>query len=78
MMGRKFQQHKFCSVCGVSVFIDKEKFPEDAAKWPDTVRSIWLDIVPVNLRILDGVDWDQLVVRKSDMAGKIEPKYVVD
>ncbi|KFY01241.1 hypothetical protein O988_02852 [Pseudogymnoascus sp. VKM F-3808] len=75
MMGRKFQQHKFCSVCGVSMFIDKEKFPEDAAKWPDTVRSIWLDIVPVNLRILDDVDWDQLVVRKSDMAGKIEPKH---
>lgn len=78
MMGRKFQQHRFCSVCGVSVHIGKERLPEASAKWPDTMRSIWLEILPVNLRILEGVDWDQIVVKRNDMAERMEPKYVVD
>ncbi|KAL5354535.1 hypothetical protein ACLOAV_000624 [Pseudogymnoascus australis] len=73
-MGRKFQQHKFCSVCGVSVHIGKEKLPEEAAKWPDTTQSIWLEIVPVNMRILDGVDWDQIIVKRSCKAEGIESK----
>ncbi|KFY14824.1 hypothetical protein V492_02390 [Pseudogymnoascus sp. VKM F-4246] len=74
MMGRKFQQHKFCSACGVSVHIGKEKLPEEAAKWPDTTQSIWLEILPLNLRILDGVNWDQIVVKRSCKAAEIEPK----
>jgi hypothetical protein len=78
MMGRKFQQHKFCSICGVSVHIGKEGLPEEAANWPDTIQSIWPEIVPVNLRILDGVNWDQIVVKRSCKAEEIEPKYVVD
>lgn len=78
MMGRKFQQHKFCSICGVSVYIGKEKLPEDAAKWPDTMQSIWLEIFPVNLRILDGVNWDQVAVKRASKAKEIEPKYRVD
>ncbi|OBT64846.1 hypothetical protein VE03_06429 [Pseudogymnoascus sp. 23342-1-I1] len=77
MMGRKFQQHMFCSVCGVSMYIGKKSLPEEASKWPDTIRSIWLDILPVNLRILDGVNWDQIVVKRSCKAEGIEPKYVV-
>ncbi|OBT87617.1 hypothetical protein VE02_04109 [Pseudogymnoascus sp. 03VT05] len=77
MMGRKFQQHKFCSVCGVSIHIGKEGLPEEAAKWPDTIQSLWPEILPVNLRILDGVDWDQIVVKRSCKAEEIEPKYVV-
>ncbi|OBT75832.1 hypothetical protein VF21_05529 [Pseudogymnoascus sp. 05NY08] len=77
MMGRKFQQHKFCSVCGVSIHIGKEGLPEEAAKWPDTIQSLWPEILPVNLRILDGVDWDQIVVKRGCKAEEIEPKYVV-
>lgn len=78
MMGRKFQQHKFCSICGVSVHIGKKGLPEEAANWPDTIQTIWPEILPVNLRILDGVDWDQVVVKRSCKAEEIEPKYVVD
>lgn len=55
MRGRKFQQHKFCSGCSISMHIDKEKLPEEAAKWPDTMQSIWLEIFPVNMRIFDSV-----------------------
>ncbi|ELR04248.1 hypothetical protein GMDG_06656 [Pseudogymnoascus destructans 20631-21] len=65
MMGRKFQQHKFRSTCSVSVYIGKEGLPEEAAKWPDARQSIWPQILPVNLRIMDGVNWDQIVVKRA-------------
>lgn len=51
--------------------------PEVSEKWPDTVQNIWLGILPVNLRILGGVDWGQIVVKGDSKAIKIESKYVV-
>ena len=78
-MGRRWQEHRFCSVCGVSVYI--EKLPvsaEEVAKWPDSRKKLWPVVLPVNLRCLEGVEWERVEVYYSKNALELEPKYVVN
>lgn len=79
--GRKFLEHVFCGTCGVPVFIRVLGPPvEVIAKMPDHAKAHaaeMVKIMPVNLHILDGVEWDTLNVTKTQ--GKDQPpKYVVE
>ncbi|KIM93322.1 hypothetical protein OIDMADRAFT_78264, partial [Oidiodendron maius Zn] len=59
MFGRKLQKHMFCRTCGISVCIEKTSPPKEVAVlWPDAKQEIWPMILPINLRILDCVEWD--------------------
>jgi hypothetical protein len=79
--GRKFLEQCFCGICAVPVFTRVlgpppeivEKMPEKARAHRDQM----VQLNPVNLHILDGVEWDEVKVNK--VQGKdSEPKYVVD
>ena len=79
MFGRKLQKHMFCKTCGVSICIEKTSpSEEEAAKWVDAKQETWKDILPINLRALDGIDWDRIDARRFEMARDMEPKYKVD
>lgn len=79
MFGRKLQKHMFCRTCGISVCIEKTFPPKEVAVlWPDAKQEIWPMILPINLRILDCVEWDRIDVKRSDAAVNLGPKYVVD
>jgi hypothetical protein len=51
---------------------------EEAARWAGAKQDIWKNILPINLRCLEGVDWGRLDVKRSDKARDLEPKYVVE
>jgi hypothetical protein len=81
--GRRFNDHKFCPICGVSMYIHK-KDTIDADEWKrlkgDADPSGWRATVPVNLRCFEGVEWDGL--REKGLIGKwqwgkLDPAYVV-
>lgn len=62
--------HPFCKICGVHVVMDVhgppqhvvDRFPEDKKKM---VRRK-LDLKPVNVRVLDGVELSLLEIKRSD------------
>jgi hypothetical protein len=78
MMGRKLQEHKFCSTCGVSVYIGKLPLPAAvAAEWSAEDKEMWPKLLPLNLKCMDGIELDRILVNRSDMALELEPKYSV-
>jgi len=81
--GRNFVEHKFCSICGVSVYIHKkEHIPEEQwKKWKgDASQETWRGTTPVNLRCFEGVEWEELrkegMIRRTHLGAKLEPLYV--
>jgi hypothetical protein len=58
----KTSLHSFCSTCGVSVVV-KATDPED-------------DIVPLNVRTIDGIDLESLEYNKYDGRSN-DPQYSV-
>lgn len=52
--------HSFCKTCGVSVCVQVEGE----------------DLMPINLRTMEGLDLEGLVVEKYD-GQKLDPRYVV-
>ena len=78
-----FNEHKFCPVCGVSLYIHKRNnIP--AAEWKkwkgDASPKEWNATVPVNLRCFEGVEWEELrekgLIKRGDWGSKAEPQYV--
>jgi hypothetical protein len=68
--GRKFQQHTFCPICGVAIalqknrHLDPELFKKEAPAGAD--QKQWEEILPVNLRCFEGVEWDRVKVENRD------------
>lgn len=68
--GRKFMGFPFCSTCGVHVYMVVygppqqvvDRLPEDKKEF---VRKN-LDLQPVNVRVLNGVDLGTLDIKRSD------------
>ncbi|KAH8820097.1 hypothetical protein F5884DRAFT_658441 [Xylogone sp. PMI_703] len=61
--GPKNGDHKFCKHCGVPIYIGRLKsmVPQDVFdSWPPEKQYRWDNQVPVNLRVLEGVEWDAL------------------
>lgn len=80
--GRKFAEHCFCSHCGTATHIKILGPPKEIQnRWSDEVRERNkknFDMMPITLRILDGVEWSALKVeRDTDEASK-PPLYTVD
>ncbi|PWY94650.1 hypothetical protein BO94DRAFT_582038 [Aspergillus sclerotioniger CBS 115572] len=77
--GRRFTGHRFCGVCGVPVGMKLHGPPQSvvdrlpAAK-QEMVRQN-LAIMPLRVGILDGVEWSDLKVERSDEGTE---GYVVD
>jgi hypothetical protein len=67
---RKFLEHKFCSICGVSTNIKVIGPPQEmVSKMSDAGREHarkMTEIMPVNIRVLDGVEWDEVNISNSD------------
>ena len=81
--GYKLNEHRFCSNCGLSVYIHKrEHIPEDLWKKynQDETQEEWRLQQPVNLRIFEGVDLESLkekgLIERCEWS-KMEPQYVV-
>ncbi|KAM0809093.1 putative Mss4-like protein [Seiridium cardinale] len=77
--GQGFSGSRFCKHCGVKVFSDLYGPPAElVATWPEARQAMVarkLDIKPLNVRALEGVEWDQLQVQRSDEGTE---GYVVD
>ena len=67
---RKFLEHKFCSVCGVSTHIKTIGPPKEIVDKMSEValehRRKMLEISPVNLRVLNDVEWNELKISDSE------------
>lgn len=71
----------FCKTCGVSMTNEHLGLSEEQlSKLPEIYRLInenHSKMLPVNVRVLHGVDLKQLVIEHFDGAGKIkQPAYV--
>lgn len=71
--------HHFCNICGTgthSRVLGPPKHIQD--NWSSEIRAENaknFDVLPVNLRILEGVEWDELKVKRDD---KADGDYFVD
>ncbi|RDL35823.1 uncharacterized protein BP5553_06435 [Venustampulla echinocandica] len=88
--GRHYQEHRFCSVCGVPVCTRKlpdvslEEFslhPNPIVKemTPEQLKAIYekmQNMLPINVRCLDGVEWGSFEVAKGDYKDS-PPEYEV-
>ncbi|KAH8597217.1 Mss4-like protein, partial [Bisporella sp. PMI_857] len=62
--GRKFQTHNFCATCGVAIWLAKLDIGEERWKeeHPNVPYERHLTSRPLNLRLLDGVEWKEIEV----------------
>lgn len=83
--GYKITVKKFCKRCGVVLVngANDQLTDEDIAKMSDVVRPIANAhrlVLPINIRVLQGVDLSKLKVQYLDGAGKIpdapEGRYI--
>lgn len=65
--------HKFCKICGVPVWVTKGE-PKEGASEEEKKRA---NRMPVNLRCVEGVEWNEIKVGKI-LGNQFEPKYVVE
>lgn len=74
---RKFQSHDFCPVCGIAIWLRKLDVSEErwAAEHPDYPYSDFLQKLPVNLRLFEGVEWDEIEIPNGNWSQR-PPKYV--
>lgn len=77
--GPGFSGARFCRRCGVRVWSDLYGPPAElVATWPEARQAVVrrkLRLRPLNVRVLDGVEWDRLNVLRSDEGTE---GYVVD
>ncbi|KAH8201940.1 hypothetical protein TruAng_003932 [Truncatella angustata] len=77
--GSKFSGLRFCRHCGVQLWSDLWGPPaEVVATWPEARQQMVkrkLNIKPLNVRVLEGVEWDQIEIQRSDEGTE---GYVVD
>lgn len=68
--GRGFNGAPFCATCGEFVFGRLYGPPADVVSKLSPERQEFvrkqLRIVPVNLRVLNGIDWSELNIERSD------------
>ncbi|PQE20113.1 glutathione-dependent formaldehyde-activating enzyme protein [Rutstroemia sp. NJR-2017a BBW] len=77
--GPKHNIFRFCSTCGISVNIDRNPATvtkEELDSWSKDVQNIWSNLVPVNLKCIAGVEWDDIEIKKSYLRAR-DPQYVV-
>jgi hypothetical protein len=84
--GPRLQEHLFCPMCGVYVYIRKkndvslEKFRKYGGPKSQGLRDEelkekmegWKAVVPVNLRCFEGVEWEKLEIKEGDWKGWLE------
>lgn len=67
---RRFTGHPFCATCGVHVFMRVFGPPAAVIERLPAERQAMirqkLDVAPVNVRVLEGVDLGQLTVERTD------------
>ncbi|KAH7385017.1 Mss4-like protein [Cadophora sp. MPI-SDFR-AT-0126] len=76
--GRKFRTYAFCPVCGVCVWVKKSDLTlqeYNAYGDADEDYDVWKSFMNVNLRVLEGVEWDDIKIER--VGNDSEPKYVV-
>ncbi|KAK0101969.1 hypothetical protein ONS95_001222 [Cadophora gregata] len=76
--GRKWRSWEFCPICGVCVWARKHDLtPEQYNAFGDADEdyAVWRARMNVNLRVLEGVEWDEIKVERGE--NESEPKYVV-
>jgi len=64
-----FLSHEFCSVCGVLVYLKKLKVPEEVYNkrfGHVEDQKTWESVVPVNLRCFEGVEWDEIEIKRAE------------
>ncbi|PWY79685.1 hypothetical protein BO70DRAFT_429881 [Aspergillus heteromorphus CBS 117.55] len=70
LFGRKFTGHRFCARCGVQVYMHLHGPPKAlVVKLPAEKQEMIrrnLEIVPVRVNVLDGVEWGEVKVERSD------------
>ncbi len=70
LFGRKFGSQSFCRGCGVVVFQKLYGPPRHVVDaWPEARQEMYrrkMDVLPLNIRALDGVEWDELEIQRSD------------
>jgi hypothetical protein len=80
--GKKYSLQQFCGICAVPVlFRVIGPPPEIVARMSEKMkayRDAIVQVQPVNLHVLDGVEWEQLKVKKEKGGKEDEPKYVVN
>jgi hypothetical protein len=68
--GRRFNGHPFCKVCGVHVFMNLYGPPKELVHgWPQQRQEMvakMLDIQPINVRVLEGMELAALTVVRTD------------
>lgn len=74
-------EHVFCSRCGVVTHSHVLGPPKEIqARWSEEVRqknAKNFDMVPLNLRVFEGVEWNDLKITIEDSIGD-PPVYTVD
>ncbi|PYI11770.1 hypothetical protein BO78DRAFT_425659 [Aspergillus sclerotiicarbonarius CBS 121057] len=77
--GRKFTGHRFCGVCGVQVCMKLHGPPQSVVERLPVAKQEMirqnLAILPLRVGILDGVEWSDLKIQRSDEGTE---GYVVD
>ena len=68
--GRKWSGNAACKTCGVHLYGNlwgppKEFLEALSEEKKEFVRGV-MDVKPVNIRVLDGVEWDQLKIVRDD------------
>ncbi|KAI9814265.1 MAG: hypothetical protein M1827_003431 [Pycnora praestabilis] len=61
--GKKRAKHSFCSICGVSAIV--------------RINDPEVNVMPVNVRTMNGVDLEDLKIKKYDGWKELEPQYTV-
>lgn len=69
--GSKFSGAPFCKTCGIHCFGNLYGPPKEVlATWPEARQAVVkkkLMIQPLNIRVLDNVEWDELKWEKLDV-----------
>lgn len=77
--GRKFVTHHFCKTCGVPMYMRFQGPPKEVLETMPEDRQNEIkkrtNMVPVNLRVLEGVDWDELNI---EVVSQGTDGYVID
>jgi hypothetical protein len=66
--GKSYVGHPFCKTCGVQVYMHVFG-PEVKESWSEEMRKMVrekCEIVPVRVAVLEGVEWSELKVERSD------------
>ena len=85
VFGQRTYEHRFCSICGVSVCIKPLDPGEEITKdWPSERRKELMETLKtttINIRILQGVDVrdvKEVKIERDNEMSSVPPLYTVD